>query len=159
MASINITADNLPKDSGNRFMVAPYDPALSAFNLLYAFPVSGAFGGLAIGHMTNQIADTMTATGGLSSGVDLGGYPIRGLLVPPMGSGCEIYFQFSASGQGWVALSTDRAALMSATGGASLQYAMSPTAIGGHSSPYRYVRMTASQGQTATRTFVWAVST
>ena len=64
---------------------------------------SGA--GLAIGHLYHVINDTMTATGSISSGVDLAGYTTRGLLIPTMGSGCELTFQISASGGGWTTVS------------------------------------------------------
>ena len=87
--SYQVTGDNLPRDSGNRYIMAWWDAANNAFALPYGFPVSGSAAALAVGHMNNVIADVITATGSLSSGVDLGGYAIKGFVAPLCGSGVE----------------------------------------------------------------------
>lgn len=159
MATITVSADNLPKDSGSRYIWAPFDASGSAFKLPYAYPFSGDVGGLAVGHVTNTIADLMTATGSISSGVDIGGYTHIGLYMPPMGSGTQVTFQVSASGVGWTNLSTTtQNAAMSATGALATGYFI------GHGSaldtvrPFRYVRLSAAQAQTATRTALWVLA-
>lgn len=154
MANLNITGDNLPKDSGNRYIWGPFDPSGSAFKLPYAYPVSGDVGGLAVGHVTNSIADIMTATGSISSGIDLGGYSLYSVYIPPMGSGTELTFQASGSGWGWINVSTNaRNATLSATGALATGYAFPFTSPW----PFRYVRLSAANAQTATRTAVWNV--
>lgn len=156
----NITADNLPKDSGNRFWWAPYDAAASAFRLVQAYPVSGAYGGVAKGHLVNNIADVMTATGSISSGVDLGGWEYLGLYMPPMGSGTQVTFQASASGIGWTNISTaliNQTATISATGALQTAYFVGMGSQMEMFRPFRFVRMSAANLQTASRTAVWVV--
>ena len=160
MPSINVTADNLPKDSGNRYVWAPFDPSASAFNLPLSYPVSGSLGGLAQGHVVNNIADLITATGAISSGVDLGGWAHLALYVPPMGSGTQLTFQASASGIGWTNISTaliNHTATISATGALAVAYFVGMGPQLEMLRPFRFVRMSAAQNQTATRTAVWVV--
>lgn len=156
-----VTGDNLPKDSGNRYLMAWLDPVNNAFTLPWGFPVSGSAGGLVIGHAPVQyIADVITATGVHSSGVDLNGYTVRGLIIPQMGSGCNVRFQVSSSGLTWVALLNAAGVGISATGDNSQYYA-----LGANGSPlvdvvpYGIVRMSATVNQTASRTALWVVST
>lgn len=158
MPNLNITADNLPKDSGNRYAWAPFDPAASAYSLPQAYPVSGSFGGLGMGHLVNNIADVMTATGSISSGVDLGGWAYLALAMPPFGSGTQVTFQASASGVGWTNISvTTQNAVMSATGALQTGYVIGFGSALGPLQPIRWVRLSAAQPQTASRTAVWIV--
>ena len=162
MAGNNIyaSADNLPKDSGNRYMMAPFDPSGSGFVLPMANPVSGSFGGWVMGHMTNQIADTMTSTGAISSGVDLGGYTVRGLTVAQAGSGTQFVFQVSASGGVYsTILDPVTNNQLSASGRTDGQYTLGWGSALQSLQYYRFVRISAANLQTAARTFVWSVST
>ena len=155
MATITVSADNLPTDSGSRYSWAPFDPATSAFKLPMAMPVSGDYGGLAVGHVTNYIADVMTATGAISSGVNLAGYVNFALYVPPMGSGTELTFQGSGSGIPWTNISTNaRNTTFSATGALATGYMFQFSNF----FPFSYVRLSAANAQTASRTAVWIVN-
>ena len=138
--------------------MAWFDPVNNNFQLPYANPVSGSAAGLAIGHMTNFISDVMTSTGAISSGVDLGGYTVRGLHIAQMGSATQITFQVSASGGPYVSILSVGANPLSASGRTDSQYALDASALGSLQY-YRFVRMSAANLQTANRTFVWSVST
>ena len=155
--SYNVTGDNLPKDSGNRYMMAWYDPVANNFALPWAYPVSGSAAGLVIGHGYNIISDTLTATGNISSGVDLGGYPTRACLLFSFGSASEVVFQASAP-QGWISINTNRDAGISATAGPTFNNLIGASYLT-DLAPFRYIRVSAFQGQTATRTIHWFVST
>lgn len=161
MPSLNITADNLPKDSGNRFYAAPYDASASAYRLPQAYPVSGNFGGVGDGHIINVIQDLITSTGSISSGVDLGGWLNLGLYIPPMGAGTQLTFQASASGIGWTNITTNISApianFISASGTLATGYFLGMSTHMEAMRPMRYVRMSAANNQTATRTAVWLV--
>lgn len=158
MANLNITGDNLPKDSGNRYAWAPFDPAGSAYKLPMAYPVSGDMGGLGAGHLVQNIADVMTATGSISSGVDLGGWAYLALFMPPFGSGTQVTFQASASGIGWTNISTTtQNATLSATGALATGYFVGMGSSLTPLVPFRFVRLSAANAQTATRTAVWVV--
>ncbi len=154
----NVTGDNLPKDSGNRYMAAWYDPVNNAFSLPLGYPVSGSAGGLAIGHLPNNIIDVMTATATLSSGVDLGGYTLRGLIQPLMGSGANLVFQVSGSALAWTTLASTAGVAFSATALQTGSYAMDQSVLA-PLAPYRWVRISATVLQTATRNFTWVVNT
>lgn len=159
MPSLNVTGDNLPKDSGNRYVWAPFDPSGSAFKLPFAYPFSGDMGGLAIGHVTNTIADIMTSTGAISSGVDIGGYTHIGLYMPPMGSAGQVTFQVSASGIAWTNLSTTtQNAALSATAALATGYFVGNGSALDMVRPFRYVRLSASTPQTANRTALWVLA-
>ena len=154
--NFQITGDNLPRDSGNRYYWALYDPVNNNFALPWGYPVSGSAAGMVAGHAYQQITDTMTATGANSSGVDLGGYSVKGLIIPTMGSGCWLTFRVSASGVQASTLSNSAIGIYSATG--SVLYALDATFLS-ILGPYRWIALSATQPQTATRTFTWILST
>ncbi len=159
--NLTITGDNLPRDSGSRYMVGLYDPVNNNFQPLYANPVVTAetAAGLAIGHLQTVINSVMTATGAVSSAVNLGGYTVRALYLPIMGSGCNITFQASASGGGgWATIANNIGVYYSATGN-NVGFLLGVGAEMNAISPMKTIRLSASQPQTADRTFTWFVST
>ena len=152
-----ITGDNLPRDSGNRYFAAPYEPSGNRFLPQLGYPVSGSAIGAAVGHVIHNIIDTFSATATVSSGVDLGGFTIRGLMAPAMGSGCNFMFQVSASAQAYATVSNTAGVAYSASGLLQTAYALDQTVIQ-HVNPYRFVRMSATVMQTAARNFTWQVA-
>lgn len=161
--NFNITGDNLPKDSGNRYLWALWDNQGNNFRLPFAYPTApnGTAAAMAIGHMYHTITATMTSTGALSSAVDLGGYTQRSIYIDQMGSGCNVVWQISASGQGgWVTVTDRAAASYSATGSTNAGgYVLGMGAEMNALAPHTFVRLSATQNQTATRTFRWYLAT